>query len=219
MSLKGQWITRYTGTNTGTVVVDLDEFQDRFEGTAIAWDDNPGMPNSLVRIRTPTRADVQHLKAVPVQAIDNLGNFLSLETIRDFQTTQGIVMPTTVDIDLARDTDSLSAIWTSSIGTSGRGIATAPKTRGGLPSELHPLGIRTWEGFKKHVNALERRRYIYRGQENSEWRLRTSFHRTGRSDLERYATHDIPDLHKALSALTPHPFNLNDNQQYAHSST
>jgi hypothetical protein len=212
--MKGQWITQYTGSNTGMVVIDLDEFQDRFEGTAIAWDDNPELPNSLVRIRTLTKADAQHLEGVPVQAIDNLGNFLSLDVIQKFRDTKGLLTPTTVNIDLAVNDDGLSATWVSSVGSSGRGIAVAPKTRGGLPSELHPIPIRTWDGFKKHVNALERRRYIYRGQENSEWRLRTSFHRTGRSDLERYLVHDIPDLHKALSALTPHPFNLNDSQQY-----
>jgi hypothetical protein len=212
--MRGQWITQYTGTNTGTVVIDLDEFQDRFEGTAIAWDDNPELPNSLVRIRTPTKAAAQHLEGVPVQAIDNLGNFLSLDVIQKLRDTKGLLTPNTVNIDLALNDDGLSATWISSIGSSGRGIAVAPKTRGGLPSELHPIAIRTWDGFKKHVNALERRRYIYRGQENSEWRIRTSFHRTGRSNLERYLIHDIPDLHKALSALTPHPFNLNDSQQY-----
>lgn len=157
MSLRGQWITQYTGTNTGTVVVDLDEFHDRFEGTAIAWDDTPGIPNSLVRFRTPTKANVQHLKAVPVQPIDNLGNFLSLDALQKSQNAHGILMPSTVDIDLALDAGGLSARWTSSIGTSGSGIATAPKTRGGLPSELHPTGIKTWERFKKHVNALELR--------------------------------------------------------------
>ena len=47
--MRGQWITQYTGSNTGTVVIDLDGFQDRFEGTAIAWDDNPELPNSLVK--------------------------------------------------------------------------------------------------------------------------------------------------------------------------
>src|SRR5215472_12427796 len=65
VSLKGQWIARYSGTNTGTGVIDLDEFDDHFSGTAVAWDDNPVVPNSFVRIRTPTKSTTQHLTKSP----------------------------------------------------------------------------------------------------------------------------------------------------------
>ena len=51
MSLRGQWIARYSGSNTGTVVVDVDEFEDHFAGAAIAWDDNVAHPNSFVQIQ------------------------------------------------------------------------------------------------------------------------------------------------------------------------
>jgi hypothetical protein len=212
--MKGQWIATYTGTNTGTVVIDLDELADCFGGTAIAWDDRPELPNSLVRFRTPTKADTQQLKAVSVQPLDNSGNPISPDIIEQIRQTNSLLFPVTVDIDLAMNAAGLSVKWISSINSSGESIAIAPKTRGGLPSALQPIAIKTWEGFKKHVNALERRRYIYRGQKDSAWRIRTSFHRTGRTNLERYLVHDIPDLHKSLSALTPYPFNLDDSKQY-----
>ena len=48
---------------------------------------------------------------------------------------------------------------------------------------------------------LEPKRYIFRGQESNIWRLRTSFHRTGRADLERYSVQDTQDLNKTFSAL------------------
>ena len=40
-SLGGQWIGRYTGSNAGRFVIELDEAGDHYEGTAVAWDDNP----------------------------------------------------------------------------------------------------------------------------------------------------------------------------------
>jgi hypothetical protein len=64
------------------------------------------------------------------------------------------------------------------------------------------------------VNQLDRKRYIFRGQEDSEWRLRTSFHRTGRANLEKYFGKDIRDLQKVLSGVAQHAFDLNNPLHY-----
>lgn len=214
MSLKGQWIARYSGSNAGTLVLDLDEFDDYFAGTAVAWDDNPAHPNALIRLQTPTKSYSQRLSNCSVIPLDRLGNFLRPDQIQQVSES-GIVMPATLDVDLQLTEDAVAATWRTSIGTSGTANATASKTRGNLPSDLKATSVRGWEGYKKLVNGLEQRRYIFRGQENSEWRLRTSFHRTGRADLERYTTADIQDLSKAFSALTQHAFNLGDPIQHA----
>jgi hypothetical protein len=55
---------------------------------------------------------------------------------------------------------------------------------------------------------------IFRGQEDSAWRLRMSFYRTGRANLRKYLIEDIADLQKALSAITQYPFDLKDPLQY-----
>lgn len=214
MSLRGQWIARYSGSNTGTVVLDLDELDDGYAGTAIAWDDKPDHPNSIVKIRTSSKSDNQHFKGVPVSALDRLGNPLSEELRRQIHSSGG-TMPETVDIDLALAGDKLSMQWSTPIGTFGSAVASAPKTRGGSPSDLTPTPVRGWRGFKERVNSLEQKRYIFRGQESNSWRLRTSFHRTGRADLERYMQTDIQDLQKTFSALTQHAFNLADPLHYA----
>ena len=214
MSLRGQWISRYSGSNIGTVVVDLDEFEDHFAGTAVAWDDNVAHPHSLVRIRTTSKSDIQHLRGVPVIPLGRNGNFLQPNDLQLF-IANGVTMPTSADIDLQLSGSILSMQWKSSIGTSGAATATATKTQAELPSELKPIAVRGWEGFKRRVNALEPKRYIFRGQESNIWRLRTSFHRTGRADLERYSVQDTQDLNKTFSALIQHVFNLGDPNQYA----
>jgi hypothetical protein len=214
MSLRGQWTTRYAGSNAGIGVVEIDEFDDHFAGTAIAWDDNQVAPNSFVRFQTPSKETTQHLKNLPVMALDNNGDFLSPDAIQRL-TTNNILMPATADIDLQLTGSELSIRWTSSIGTSGSGVAIASKTRGGSPSDLTPTPVKGWEGFKRTVNDLGQKRYIFRGQESNRWRLRTSFHRTGRADLERYSQQDIQDLSRTFSALTQHAFSLADPTHYA----
>ena len=148
MSLKGQWIARYSGSNNGTVVIELDEFEDHFAGTAVAWDDNTAHPNALVRIRTPSKSNTHHLDKVEIIPLDRWGSFLSQDGIKHIAAS-GIIMPATLDIDLRLDGDALSVGWTSSIGTSASAAASASKTRGGLSSDLKPTFVRGWEGFNR----------------------------------------------------------------------
>jgi hypothetical protein len=78
------------------------------------------------------------------------------------------------------------------------------------PSAITPLNIQSWSEFKDYVTSLEPNRYIFRGHGENTWRLRTYFHRTGRADLRRFIREDIPALHRHLSGLTQHVFNLAD---------
>ncbi len=215
MSLKGQWIARYTGNSTGTVVLDLDEFQSHYRGTAIAWNDNSELLNSLVRIRTLSKAPSHRLQQVPVTPIYANGNVVPPDVIDGLRTSGRVLFPDTADIEVDLKGENLDLSWQTPVGSFGKGSAVAPKTRGGAPSELEPHRINKWDGFKNHVNKLERRRYAFRGQESSEWRLRTSFYRAGRSDLEKYQAIDINnDLNKLVSGLVQHTFDFKNPQHY-----
>jgi hypothetical protein len=215
MSLVGQWVARYSGTNSGTMVLDVDEVGDHLEGTACLWDDNPNYPNSLVSFRTPSKASIQNLTGLTVAALDNTGNFLTPATLEALRAQHGVNFPSLADARLAFTGDRVDVSWTTAIGTSGGGSAQAPKTRAGLSSELHPLPVATWEEFKDHVNGLEKRRFLYRGQEDSDWRLRTSFYRTGRNNLQRFMLDDVPELHRLFSPSAKVMFNFNDPTHYA----
>ena len=78
-----------------------------------------------------------------------------------------------------------------------------------------PTPVKGWDGFKRRLNTIDQKKFIFRGQADNKWRLRTSFHRMGRVDLERYSMQDIPDLLRTFSALTPHVFDLGDPNHYA----
>jgi hypothetical protein len=85
----------------------------------------------------------------------------------------------------------------------------ASVTQAGNASTYYPEPtVTNWNDFKTFVNQLEPDRYIFRGQENSAWRLRTSFHRAYRANLERFLGEDIPRLRKHLSARISHVSDL-----------
>ena len=52
--MRGQWIGGYTGTNSGSAIVDVDEVADRLKGYAYMYDNNAGLPS--------TRADINVIK-------------------------------------------------------------------------------------------------------------------------------------------------------------
>ena len=198
-TLSGQWIGRYAGSNAGRFVIDIDEFEDNYGGTAIGWDDRQDFPNAVVRFRTASKATTHKMDDLLVSLVDNVGNTLTPQIRQDLE-LRGVSLPDTVSISLELTGGTLHVSWTSSIGTSSKGTASAPKTRAGARSTLKSKKLRTWDGFKSAVTGLPARRYIFRGQENRDWRLRSSFYRMGRSNLERYVNQDIPDLHRTLRA-------------------
>lgn len=71
----------------------------------------------------------------------------------------------------------------------------------------------SWDDFKEIIKSVEYRKVAFRGQKDI-WPLRTSFHRTNRCDVIEYSFTDIPMLHRHLSSLTNHYFDLKDSQHY-----
>ena len=167
VGLGGQWVAKYSGSNTGTLVLGIDDRGDHYEGTGCVWDDNLNYPNSFVRFETPSRDNTQRFVGLQVMALDNNGNFLTPETLLKLRDEHGINFPATADVQLTLQNEGLDVSWKTSIGTFGSVTATAPKTRAGLKSELVPLPINTWDEFKSHVNEAETQRYVYRGQQTT----------------------------------------------------
>jgi hypothetical protein len=46
-------VGKYTGTNSGQIVVELDDMGDHFRGCVYAYDDNTGLPSTFAAIKTP----------------------------------------------------------------------------------------------------------------------------------------------------------------------
>lgn len=204
--LRGQWSGPYAGTNSGEIIAEFDEVDSRIVGTITAYPADPKYPPVFVPVVIP--AGLTSLDQVfPVYPIDwNTGDPVPWETVA--ANYPGITMARVVDTKwrLSQD-DTLYAGWTSE---TGHGLAVLTRGTPSAPSTRVPLPITTWEEFKIYTVKFPPHRYLFRGQSSNQWRLRTHFHRTGRADLRRFTRDDVQMLHRNLTGLTTHYFDIRD---------
>jgi hypothetical protein len=211
VSMNGQWVGPYSGTNVGTAVVDLDDAKSCYQGVVFAYDNNVGVPHIFAHVEIPKDKNKFSLRLGLEFQERGTGNFFTKENIA--QRFPDLITPTYADTNWEIVGDKIIVDWTTDIGTNGRAEVVR---RGGSPSRLIPfVGVNSWDEFKKFVLAPEPFRHVFRGHERSTWRLRTSFHRSGRSSLLKFVNQDVPALHRHLSGLTSHHFNLGDPFDYA----
>jgi hypothetical protein len=211
--MNGQWIGSYSGTNTGLVVADLDDVGTSYAGVVFAYDNNNiGMPRTFAQVEIPKNRATFSLRVGLLHSERGSGLLLTPESLA--QKFPGVQMPTHADTEWEVTPNQIVLKWRTDIGTNGVGWMI--KSERQSPSLLIPRSdLKTWEEFKKFVLALEPDRFVFRGHERSTWRLRTAFHRTGRASLMKFTAQDVPALHRHLSGLTTHHFNLNDPLEYA----
>lgn len=210
--MNGTWQGKYTGTNSGQIVVEIDDMGDHFRGCAYAYDSNPGLPSTFAIIKTPDKSSKLKFSA-PLAPLDpRTGEPTEWINIANLFQGQNVTVAKTADVECEWDDKHLKISWLTDIGTSGS--ADIAKSKADQPSTYKPLSVSTWEEFKKHVTGLEQYRFIYRGQRTT-MRLRSPFHRTGRGDMRNFFLQDIPVLYRSLSARTKHVFNLADPLQHA----
>lgn len=209
--MNGQWLGRYSGTNSGTLFINLDDMGSHYAGNVFAYDDNPSQPHIYAYIRTPNKETSCHLclDLAPLHPVtgDPVANWTQISPLF----APNVTCPRRAEVDLELGEGVLKARWKTDIETFGSADIAA--TRAGEPSEYEPIAeVNSWVKFKSYVIGLDHRRFIFRGQRNP-LRLRTGFHRTGRADLLRFLSQDIPTLHRHLSQRTTHIFNLSIAEQ------
>jgi len=204
--MNGQWLGNFSGSTTGSVVVNIDERQEHYEGTAVLIEDDQTLPHSVVSFRTANKEPKFQFRTEPILALDpRTGNGLSLDELKQ-RLGKDEVFSKYTDVAGTVDRESLTLTWSTNTGVEGKCVL--PRSKAGQPSEFVPLE-KNWAEFMEYVSNLKGCRYLFRGQ-NEPWRLRTSFHRSGRADLSRFLSEDVPALYKHLSARTKHVFNLNN---------
>jgi hypothetical protein len=210
--MNGHWYGKYSGSNSGQIVVELDERPDCFEGWIYLYEDNRTLPYTAAYIKTTDKNDKGSAKA-QLKPLDPQSGDVSEWTSIVGKFPAGINFPHEAQVDFEFDGKRLLITGKTNIGT----FATAELAKSEVenPSTLVPLSITSWSDFKNHVTGLEHYRYIFRGQSVTK-RLRTPFHRTGRGDMRRFfMVEDVPTLYRHLSARMRHVFNLADAVQNA----
>jgi FRG domain len=208
--MNGQWIGNYSGTNRGEAFADIDDLKTYYEGVAYLFDDDASFPGSVVNFRTPGKSLSFDLE-VKINPLDRrTGRILTPD---EFPVAfPGVTFPKTAKTKWKRDGSEITIDWHTDIET--KGEVRLKLNAGNEPSIIQPLEIGSWDEFKAYANKLESGKFMFRGQENSTWRLRTLFHRTGRANLLRYIHQDLPALRKNLSHLTAHVFDFDKPIEY-----
>jgi hypothetical protein len=194
----------YAGTSDGTIIVNLDDRSGHFQGVVYLLERDPNRPSIMAAIKTPNQDRRFTFQVTDIAPLDPLtGLPVSWDNIKKYYPTD-MAMSKTADVTGSWDEAALTLSWTTDLGVTGNCVL--PRSKADQASELVARELQ-WEDYKAYVAKLEGRRYLFRGQ-TERWRLRTSYHRTGRADLTRFLFEDVQALHKHLSARTRHVFNL-----------
>lgn len=204
--MNGQWIGRYTGTSTGHITLNLELINNEYRGIAILSDHSSG-PSFMIAINF-TNIDKNNFSA-------NLSSFLPINPATFLPDTWENVHYQFPNYKIPKEgtlTGSLinenfiKGKWVTDVTTNGGFEVILSDTN--KPS-VYKSNNMSWNEFKAYVSKLERKTYIFRGQHTNS-RLRTAFHRTGRTNLYRYELHNIPELHRHICAQLGKLFNLAD---------
>lgn len=200
--MNGQWLGTYAGSSGGKIIVNVDELELNYIGLAYLFNDNHTLPNSAASFSTPDKQRQFQFRTA-ILAIDPAsGNAVPWENVA--AQYPGVAFSKYADITGTCDKDALTLSWVTDTGVTGS--CALPRSKADKPSELVALN-QDWGTYKEYVSGLTSKRHLFRGQSKS-WRLRTSFHRTGRAEMHRFVLQDIPTLHRQLSARTKHLFDL-----------
>lgn len=208
--MQGQWIGKNDkGTNRGLVVLDLDDCGDHYEGSAYLFDENQELHHTHAIIKTKNKSNTQNLTKVPLYAINN-----TIPEHLDSSQLDGQYLAETADITLSLSGNQLEAKW-QTVYSNGE-LTLSLQDMNAVSTYKSTENISSWSDFKKLIeeNAHEYRNFIYRGQKEP-WKLRTSFHRTNRSDLYKYQNNDLSEMNKAVYDRLGKGYDFNDPYKYA----
>ena len=213
--IEGQWLGEITGSNSGVVLLNLDREPERHQGSAIYADLDQDLGRIFARNLVLRRISGSNSRfsgtsqLVPLK----LDGQLLFEKEQQQVEYPGVNFPDRADIEAELDSSGrLEILILTSLGQELR--ANLRLMRPGVSQVKREPEVVDWSSFKTVIEGLSPRRYIFRGQPQP-WPLQTSFHRTRRKDLVRYADEDVRHLIELLSPYLRNKVDGNDPSDLA----
>jgi hypothetical protein len=202
--MDGQWLGTLVSkdpagdTSTGLAVVDLDNEPGEYRGSAFYFPSRSDFPATVAHPLVIPKDVESYRASVRLVPLDRTGLVLDEATFS--RIFPGMAHALEATINLRRLEDGLEVRYETSLGSTGSGVLE--RARSDEPSILVPEPkIQCWADFKAFAAQQPPYAFIYRGQSCLN-RLRTSFHRTRRTDLVRYINEDVRLLQRQLSPAT-----------------
>lgn len=207
--MKGQWLGNYSNICSeieadGQVIVNIDELESNYRGVInIIPTKYEKIPISIGYFETLDKGFEQSIK-IKSKAINPItlmeGSWDSIKSSYPKET----FFSESIDAKLTFKNNSLKIEASTKEGISLQTTLSQPNHA----EESRITGKKmSWNDFKRYVTELPRDTYFFRGQKKA-WKLQTSFHRRERYCLDNYIKFDVQKLHKRLSSLTQHYFDL-----------
>lgn len=213
--MNGQWLGIKYGSSgqsrDGNLVVNLDRVGDNYEGFAYNWPLQPPFICGAIPIRVPANQNPFVVESIPLVYTGQLDvPFPFLEThiyVSQVLKSQ-LSVARRVYLEGDWNSERMRLSYTTDVGDAGHAIVR----RMAADAQTRIVGTRTtWNELKAELLGTPYRKFIFRGQSNAIWPLRSLFHREGRANLYRYTAEDVPMMHKRLGGLLPQAMNINLN--------
>lgn len=121
--MAGQWLGKFSGTNVGDLILDLDDYGEHVAGHALAFDADAQLPGVLISLAISKTALAQRVVSKNLEPLDPIHPVvISKSDVR----SRGLQFPDSIELDVKFDGDFLQTNWTSDIGTTGGAALTRP---------------------------------------------------------------------------------------------
>lgn len=199
--ISGQWTGQLFGETPALGVLELEQHDTTIVATAFMYPHDAEIVPAAVRFEFQPPLSVHQLNNLPVLPFSpDLGAIISRQEMTALFPNSDVSDTANISLKFMGDTVEVS-FQTAMV--SGFGKLTKGHTHpSGLAS--HPM---SWERFKAEVTTWDQGRFVYRGQA-APWRLRTSFHRTWRKNLDTYTSILVRELHKELAPRLAQPLDF-----------
>jgi len=201
----GQWCGVISGTNSGSIVLNIDADSENI-GKILFADSDPDKASFFANI------NIVHEKNKFTGYIDNFVVYSpnsSAQQVKVLQDTLPIQAQILGDIN----EDGINGIWRCNNDTQGKIELTYLENYTTTKSDK----TMSWSKFQSWILRQKKDNpgLIFRGHSDALYGLKTSFHRQERRDLVRYADQDIPELAKHVTPSLGRNFNLFDANEYS----
>jgi len=194
-NFNGQWVGALGGETPGLGVVELESEGGWVSGTAYLYPYDQTIVPAAIRLGFPATFGPHQFNNLPVTAFaPDLGQSINRQQMNSLYPLSDVAETATATLTIMADS---VFVMFQSPKTSGWGsLARAHSQSSGLV----PFFVPTWAGFRTWLHDWEgRQSFVFRGQGDSAWPLRTSFHRSNKKNLEQYTSTSVPEAYQALA--------------------
>lgn len=201
--MRGQWIGKYTGSVQGDVIVNIDETENGYIGIAYITPADKAIPASAAHFMTEGRSN-RHEVVAFVNPIDPRNGFQCKWSDIKHLYDEGVTHSERANVTMEVVEGALKIEAVTDMQAVFQSQLDMPRQ---TDQSLIAGARMSWAEFKLHIAQRSKTRFMFRGQQKP-WRLRTSFHRHGRYLMNKFIEQDVRQLHRRLSAITEHYFDL-----------